>query len=54
MGTIVNVELLVENKAIVNEKILSQTKGYIQNYKVNSEEEKNGLLACIVYKLKQL
>jgi len=43
MGTIVNVELLVENKAIVNEKILSQTKGYIQNYKVNSEEEKSGL-----------
>ncbi len=43
MGTIVNVELLVENKAIVNEKILSQTKGYIQNYKVNSEEEKGGL-----------
>jgi len=43
MGTIVNVELLVENKSIVNEKILSQTKGYIQNYKVNSEEEKNGL-----------
>lgn len=43
MGTIVNVELLVENKAIVNEKILSQTKGYIQKYKVNSEEEKGGL-----------
>lgn len=43
MGTIVNVELLVENKAIVNEKILSQTKGYISNYKVNSEEEKGGL-----------
>jgi hypothetical protein len=43
MGTIVNVELLVENKAIVNEKILSQTKGYIQKYNVNSEEEKGGL-----------
>jgi len=43
MGTIVNVELLVENKTIVNEKILSQTKGYVQNYKVNSEEEKGGL-----------
>jgi hypothetical protein len=43
MGTIVNVELLVENKSIVNEKILSQTKGYIQKYKVNSEEEKGGL-----------
>ncbi len=43
MGTIVNVELLVENKAIVNEKILSQTKGYIQKYKINSEEEKGGL-----------
>ena len=43
MGTIVNVELLVENKTIVNEKILSQTSGYIQNYKVNSEEEKGGL-----------
>lgn len=43
MGTIVNVELLVENKAIVNEKILSQTSGYIQKYTVNSEEEKGGL-----------
>ncbi|MCK5361294.1 MAG: hypothetical protein KAJ95_11740 [Gammaproteobacteria bacterium] len=43
MGTIVNVELLVENKTIVNEKILSQTKGYIQKYNVNSEEEKGGL-----------
>ena len=43
MGTIVNVELLVENKAIVNEKILSQTKGYIQKYNINSEEEKGGL-----------
>ncbi len=43
MGTIVNVELLVKNKAIVNEKILSQTKGYIQKYKINSEEEKGGL-----------
>ncbi|GMR06210.1 MAG: hypothetical protein BMS9Abin25_0794 [Gammaproteobacteria bacterium] len=43
MGTIVNVELLVENKSIVNEKILSQTEGYIQKYKVNSEEEKGGL-----------
>ena len=43
MGTIVNVELLVENKTIVNEKILSQTSGYIQNYKINSEQEKGGL-----------
>ena len=43
MGIIVNVELLVENKEIVNEKKLSQTKGYIQKYKVNSEEEKSGL-----------
>ena len=43
MGTIVNVQLLVENKTIVNEKILSQTSGYIQTYKVNSEEEKGGL-----------
>ncbi len=43
MGTIVSVGLLVENKAIVNEKILSRTVGYIHDYKVYAEEEKGGL-----------
>jgi hypothetical protein len=43
MGTYVTVDLLVENKQIVNEKILSQTRGYIQKYSVLDEEEKGGL-----------
>jgi len=43
MGTFVTVDLVVENREIVDEKILSQTRGYIQNYDVTSEEEKGGL-----------
>lgn len=43
MGTYVSVDLMVENKQIINENILSQTSGYIQNYKVLDEENKGGL-----------
>lgn len=43
MGTYVSVDLMVENKQIINENILSQTSGYIQEYKVLDEESKGGL-----------
>lgn len=42
MGTIVNVELPVANKITVNEKILRQSRNYILDFKVISEEEKTG------------
>jgi hypothetical protein len=43
MGSMVSVDLIVENKAIVNEKILSQTRGYISSYDILSEEQDGGL-----------
>jgi hypothetical protein len=43
IGTFVTVDLIVENKQIVDEKILSRTRGYIRQYSVIHEEERGGL-----------
>lgn len=43
MGTFVTADLMVKNKEIVDEKILSRTEGYVQDYRILNEEETGGL-----------
>lgn len=43
MGTFITADLIVENKKIVDEKILSRTEGYVQDYRILEEEESGGL-----------
>lgn len=43
MGTLVSVDLLVENRQVVDERILSRTRGYIERYRVVDEGRERGL-----------
>ena len=48
VGVMISNETLVENFEIISDKILSQSKGYIQSYEVLSEEREGDLYRVII------